>query len=293
MRKKSNRIFILMFLLLIIPLLPFASAQNQTAIDNGYSCLTTQVNSQISSLTTEQLSFSLLALSYNSSMSSLLRSELLKKNQSNCWPSGSCNLRDTALAVLALKNINEDTTAFTNWLSSQNSTPSELTWFLEIDPTNTTASCTVSYDSSSYPVSVNSDKTLSGGAGSCLPLDSAGYWLQIASSCQDKEFSITCSNSGFLTTLLYQKDSTIYVSDKTTSVSLGGTTKEKINILCFSQGGACDYEGSSWVAYALKKTGKSIDLFTPYLIAFLSDNQEILPEAFLYLLLGKTDYKTT
>ena len=192
---------------------------------------------------------------------------------------------------IALKNINEGTTAFTNWLSSQNSTPSDLTWYLEIDPTNTTASCTVSYDSSSYPVSVRSDKTLSGGAGSCLSLDSAGYWLQISPSCQNREFSISC-NSGFLTTLLYKKDSTYYVSDKTTSVSLGGTTKEKISILCFAQGGVCNYEGSAWAAYALKKAGKSIDLFTPYLIAFSSDNQEILPEAFLYLLLGKTDYKT-
>src|SRR3989344_2672147 len=43
---------------------------------------------------------------------------------------------------------------------------------------------------------------------------------------------------------------------------------------------------------SLQLCGKCIDLFTPYLIAFSSDNQEILPEAFLYLLLGKTDYKT-
>ncbi|MBI2047435.1 hypothetical protein HYT26_04725 [Candidatus Pacearchaeota archaeon] len=291
MRKKSAYILTLMFLLLIIPIMPFAFAQNQTAIDKGYSCLTSEANSRIATFTSEEISFSLLALSYNSSMSSLLRGELLKKNQSNCWPAGNCRLRDTALAAIALKNINEDTATFTNWLSSQNSTPSDLIWYLQIDPNNAT-DCTLTYDGSSYSTSVRDDKTLSSGAGSCLPLDSAGYWLQIASSCQNKEFSISCK-SDFKTTLLYKKDSTIYVSDKTSSAPKEGTTKEKISILCFAQGGVCNYEGSAWAAYALKKAGQNIDVFTPYLIAFSSDNQEIIPEAFLYLLLGKTDYKTS
>lgn len=289
-KKRVKSIYISVLMLLLI--LPFAFAQNQTAIDKGYSCLTTEVNSRVSTLTSEELSFSLLALAYNASMSSLTRDNLLVKGQGNtCWPSAGCRLRDTALAVIALKNINEDVTNSTNWLSSQNSTPSNLIWYLQIDPNNAT-DCTLTYDGSSYATSVKDDKKLSSGAGSCLPLDSSGYWLQIAASCQNKEFSVSCK-SDFKTTLLYQKDSTIYVSDKTSSAPKEGTTKEKISILCFSEAGACNYEGSAWAAYALKKAGRNIDAFTPYLIAFSSDNQEILPEAFLYLLLGRTDYKTS
>ena len=291
-RSKKSEKQVCIILILAFLFISVVSAQNQTAIDKGYACLTTEVNSRISTITPEELSFSLLALSYNFSMLPLVRDELIARGQANeCWPSGSCSLRNTALAVLALDNAGEDTTAAANWLSAANATPSGLEWFLQVDPDNATT-CTLTYDGTPYSISVRDDKTLSGGAGSCLPLDPAGYWLQISSACQNREFSISCGYD-FRTTLLYKLDSTIYVSDTTHSAPNGGTTQEKISILCFAESGACNYEGSAWAAYALQKTGRDTSAFIPYIIAFADSNRQYFPEAFLYLLTAKSDYRTS
>jgi hypothetical protein len=177
------------------------------------------------------------------------------------------------------------------WLLSQNRSSTGLNWFLEIESPSATE-CSVSY-SGTNNVKFDEDKKitfLSGG--SCLKLAQGGYWLEVSSECYDEEFTISCDQS-FLTTLLYQKQGTgtIFVSESTNSASADGTTKEKVNSFCFAQGGSCNYEATLWASLVLSFLKEDVSFYLPYLIALKEDNENLLPEAFLYYLTTGADFK--
>ena len=133
--------------------------------------------------------------------------------------------------------------------------------------------------------------TLEGDPGSCLEIIPSGYWLKINPSCYTKQFQISCKED-FITTLLYGKPNsdTIYVSSATHSAASLGSTTEEINSRCFrSSGSGCDYEGSLWTTLALQKVGRSTTSFVPYLVALSSENQQVLPSAFIYTITAADD----
>ncbi|MEK6883546.1 MAG: hypothetical protein AABY22_28215, partial [Nanoarchaeota archaeon] len=190
-------------LFLIVFLISFISAQeNNTAdekIDKAYQCLEDKVKDKCSSLTLEEQIFTVLSIGKCSE-------ELISnsKNNGECWPKSSCNVKSTAQAVLALDEAGKDTGKAEQWLFSQNRTPADLIWYLEIEVPDSASSCKISYSDRDYIIQINEDKTLSSGAGSCLDLAAGNYWLKVAPSCYSREFTISC-DKGFLTTLLYQK----------------------------------------------------------------------------------------
>lgn len=271
---------------------------NSDKIDKAYSCLSDRVEKkdECKGLPAEDQAFSLLALAYDSSKRSECKSGLLanKDKDNYCWPSGKCRLKDTALSILALDNINHDTKKSENWLLSKNKT-SDLIWYLQITQSSREEAetmCTISYLENSYGITIDKNGKVQGSAGSCLTKVEGDYWLMISSSsrCLNEDFTISC-NKDFKTNLLYRKEGsgTFYVSNKINSASAGGETLEKVNSLCFKYGNLCNYEGSLWAAYALKKTGHDIDTFIPYLIAFADDNLKYFPHTFLYLIGDQTD----
>src|SRR3989338_280127 len=115
MNKKRVLCLILTFLFLI----PFIYAQTNstnstitgTGFEKGYSCLANLIDSKgVGSLTTEELSFSLAALTYDSNKQSSLKNALMALGSNGeCWPSGSCTLKETSMALIALKRANTDT----------------------------------------------------------------------------------------------------------------------------------------------------------------------------------------
>ncbi len=276
MKKKVFAIFIFLLVFSIF----FVSAElNQTAEEKAYSCISEKVDNKCSTLSTEEKLFSLLTLGK-------CKTELLSDALNNqCWPKTGCRIKTTAQSILALSKTGSDISKAESWLSNKNMTSSDLDWFLQVESNNAT-SCKATYSGTSYSFSVDEDKTLSGNAGSCLSIYQ-GYWLKISSSCLNKNFDISCSNS-FLTSLLYKKktSSTIYISDKTDSASGEGKTSAKINSFCLSTGTSCDYEGTLWATYVLKSRGKDISPFIPYLIAMADENAKYIPESFLYSLTG-------
>jgi hypothetical protein len=272
-----------------------ATESNQTTsknkIDAGYQCLVGKVENKCSSLTLEEQIFSLLALSHDRDIKEECAESIIasSSNDGECWPSNNCNIKTTAQAILALSEAGEDTSKAEDWLLSRNSTSSDLTWFLEID-SNSATSCTIEYEGQSYSISIGEDKKISSDAGTCLSRSSGNYWLRVSPNCYEDNFKISC-NQGFLTTLLYQKQgsSQIYVSSDVMSASAEGSVEEKITALCFSSSGSqCDYEGSLWAAYVLDKD-YDISSFRPYITALSEENEQFLPEAFIYALTGNTD----
>jgi hypothetical protein len=174
---------------------------------------------------------------------------------------------------------------------------SDLDWYLEADISkHVSSTCTVKYDSSTRNLLINNDMTLSatdGDLGGCLSI--SGYWMKInpSSSCYSKTYQVSCSED-FVSTILYTKkddSNTVYVSSSTHSAPSSGTTSESINARCFksSSSSNCDYEGSLWASLALQKSGVDVSSFTPYLIALASDNSQLFPYAFIYMVSGGSD----
>jgi len=276
---KKEGIGIILALLVILSSF-IVIAQDDAKVDKAYDCLENKVEGNCDSLTSvEDKAFVAMAIGR-------CVSELLEQGSNEeCWPSSSCRIRDTALSVLALRRNNKNTDAAEDWLIQQTDTPKDLIWFLEID-TNEESQCTISYNEREYDITLKDDKKISGSAGTCLSIDSSGYWLRIDNSCYDKNFTISCDKE-FITTLLYRKStgSTIYVSSKTNSAPSEGRTEEKVNALCFGTG--CEYEGSLWAVLALSETGHDVSSYLPYLIAMADENERYFPSAFLYIV---TDY---
>lgn len=291
MRDMKKRVFVIGLLFAALMFISLVSAQNNESCDenckinNAYSCIEDQIDARsCSSLSVEEQIFSSLSVGQ-------CTSELSDASDDNeCWPDGNCEIKTTAQAIMALDRTGGSTTSAAEWLTEQNQTPSELTWFLQIDSTEKT-SCTIDYSSGSNEINLEEDKTISGiSGGDCLSRTNNDYWLRIASDCYDEEYSISC-DTGFTTNLLYQKanSDTIYVSDETHSASAEGTTSEEIFSSCFTISGSCDYEGTLWSAMALSSLNYEISSYLPYLVAMSDeeDNQQYLPNAFLYALTGE------
>lgn len=274
---------LVLLLVLVVGLHLVSAAVNdteQTKVSKAYSCLKNKTSGNCALLSIQEKTFSVLATGQ-------CRTELTAASDSgNCWPSGNCKVKDTAQAALALKSNPP-----LDWLSTKNQTPSELTWYLEIEAT-AAATCTIEYGSSSYSISIDEDKKIDSDAGSCLLLDSDGYWLRISNSCHNTPFTVSC-NENFLTTTLFRKQDsgTVHISSEASSAAASGSTTEEVSSYCFADSGACNYEGTLWAALALDAAGRNVAPYLPYLITFASDNGRYVPNSFLYHLTANEDYR--
>jgi len=264
-----------------------STATADVKVQKAYDCLRNKVTAKnkCADLTVEEQAFSLLALKYDADSQRNCKLALKNSGKENlCWPSSGCRIRDTALAVLALKMSNSDTKLAEDYLILKNGTPTDLIWYLQID-TVEQARCKIIYDGNEKTITVGSDKKLSSDAGGCLTRNSDGFWLQISSSCYDKKFIVECDKQ-FVTNLLYkrQNSQTIFVSSKTSQASANAQTEETVNVKCLKDGNTCDYEGTLWAALALYKSGRDISVLMPYITATAGDNEKYFPSSILYVM---------
>jgi len=290
-KKRILGILIIFLILISFSLLQaqISPEEEEEKIDNAYSCLADKVEGECSSLSPEEKIFSLLAINQ-------CRAEVINdSSDEECWPAGSCRLKTTAQAVLALNSAGINTDDAQQWLLSQNKIPSELTWYLQIE-SNDQTTCTIEHTGFSGTINIMEDKKISGDAGQCLSLAQSNYWLEISTSpfCYNQEFSISCDKD-FFTTLLFRKQDSpiIHVSQEISSAAAGGTTIEKVESFCFREGGIgnpCNYEGSLWAALVLNSLEKDMSSYLPYLITLAEDNQRFLPDAFLFLITNDPEY---
>ncbi len=257
------------------------SNDEESKVNQAYTCLEERVKDKCSKLSSEERIFSLLAIQK-------CKDEVIADSKNNqCWPKSNCKIKTTAQAILALKEVNVDTSEAKEWLLSQNMISLEIDWYLEIESPESTT-CTITYSGTSHSIVIGADKKLSSGAGSCLSLIEGAWWLRISPSCYSKEFEISCDKQ-FLTTLLFKKktSSTIHVSEKINSASAEGKTTEKVDSSCFAQGGSCNYEGSLWATLILDYLGEDTSSYLPYLVTMADENLKHIPDAFLYILTGE------
>ena len=283
--KRRVMLFSLFFVFLIFFMSGISAELNSTQITKGYSCIQNKTSDCSSAL--DDNIFTLLSIK-------TCKNEVLQASSNgDCWPSGSCSVKQTAQGLLALKESGSDTTKPKSWLLSHTKAPTNIKWFLQIESPEATR-CTIKYrvesgDLRTHSIVINESKKIDTSSSSCLQLAQDNYWLEIIPQCQKYEFEISCDKE-FVTSKLFKEtsSSTIQILDEIKPASSGGTTTEKVNSLCFAEGTSCNYEGTLWASYVLNAMGEEISPYIPYLVVMADDNPRTLPQSFLYMLLGET-----
>lgn len=267
------------------------TTQDLSKIEEAFECLEEEVG-DCEDLTIQEKA--LVILASPDDVTARCVSELKDaKNTASCWGDNGCNVKDTALAVLALDHAGENTATSEEWLIKQNKTATDVLWYLEQDSSEATQ-CKISYSGNDYIVNIAENKKIDSSAGPCLNLAISNFWLRVSSDCYDTEFQISCDKS-FISTLIYGQHSSsegatvFYPLSDTASASASGTIELKIKSKCFGDN-TCNYEGSAWATLALLQTGHNIENYLPYLIAAADSNERYLPNAFIYAITEDTGY---
>jgi hypothetical protein len=258
--------------------------QDPDKIIKGFECLEQKVGT-CSTLSVQEMAFTVLATPKDSTFDNCVTALKNKMNNKYNWG----NVRDTALAILALDHAGEDTKNSEGWLLNQTRFPTDLVWYIEQD-SNTAVQCRIGYGANDYTINIDDDKKIDKNAGTCLTRAQSNFWLKIESTCYDKEFMVECDKD-FIATLLYKnKDTpTVYVLEGTESSPAFGSIKLNVNSRCFGSG-SCDYEATLWSTIVLLKKGYDVERFIPYLIAMSQTNERYLPDAFIYMATNYEDY---
>ncbi len=261
--------------------------------EKSFNCLSNALKSDCSGATTiEELSLAILA---STDVSDKCLTKLLDKKQSkNCWGTSSCTVKETALAVLALNHAGQNTELAEEWILSKNMTSSDLIWYLQQD-SKEKAECKFTYNSSGKNTEANvqvyDNKKISGSAGPCLSLAQGSFWLQVAPSCYNSDFRVTCDKD-FIATLLYQQKNsqTLYILSDTVSAPKFETITLSPKSFCFGDSTSCSYSATVWASLALLRTGHDVESFVPYIIAMEETNKPLLPKAFSYIVTEENEY---
>jgi hypothetical protein len=283
MKKNKEILFIFIISLILFNIFFIKSLETNTSDQKAISCLKSKVSGKCNNINTEEKIFSLLSVGE-------CKSELKADSVSgNCWPGASCNVKTTAKAIIALKNSGENTLNAENWINERKIPFESLDWYLQIN-TDNKSNCTVEYNNQKYSFKVLEDQSISSlGLGSCLFV-SDSYWLKISSSClKDNEFIVSCDKP-FSTSLIFKKKNSDYFFILL-NIHYGqseGYTKEKPLAYCIREEGtsSCNYESTLWTALAMNFVGKNISDYLAYLISMADQNNNYLPESFLYTLTG-------
>ena len=265
--KKIGVYAILFLLLLSIAQLSIAEDATSTdgdsysdKIENGFTCLEEKAI-DCSTLTTQDIALTILATPDNIFDSCV--TELESKKTLNHWGS----VRNTAIAILALKHAGKDTKLSEDWLLEQERIPTELIWYIQQDSDIETR-CNIIYDSRDHRITIGENKKIDSNAGPCLDLARDDFWLKIDSDCYDEEFSIECDQD-FIANLLYKDkhSPTLYILEGTGSASASSSIELKIKSKCFGSN-SCDYEATAWATLALSKTGHNVEEFIYMLTSY-------------------------
>jgi len=285
---------VLLVLLLVFSLVPLAFAEDDSStttaseqysldIEKGYDCLE-EIATNCSGLTTQEIAYTILATPDNifDKCVQVLEDQMEDDN----WG----NVRDTALAILALDHAGKDTEAAELWLLNQSQIPTELIWYLQQN-SDEAVECYISYPSSTdNTITIGTDKKIDNDAGPCLTRAYSNFWLEVNPTCYDEEFIIECDKD-FIATLLYKnKNSPMVHPIKGTqeAPALTGSIKLKVKSKCFGTT-SCEYEDTAWATKALLEKGYKVEEFIPYVIAMAESNQQYLPDSFVYMITSYED----
>ena len=205
-----------------------------------------------------------------------------EEDSDNCWPDGSCKVKDTAFAVYALYLNGDNTTDGKEWLSDAKTVFSDSgDWYLQV-ATSDSGVCNIKYEKNDKTTEKTIDIT-DGRFPSC----SNSSWLDL-DSCLDSDlssilytmFDIDCTElSGAILSLIYKEGNSIYLVD-----TLDSNMGELVyNNGCYgtTKGSACDIETTIYTDWILDMITGDIDVPLYSKINYEEDNP--IHNSLLYL----------
>ncbi|MFH1972179.1 MAG: hypothetical protein ABIJ18_01740 [archaeon] len=289
----KGKILITSLVILIISL-SFVAAE--FSAQAGYDWLTAQRSSGgfDSTTSTAYTIMALDAAGYDTS--SYEDSLYLQMSDSYCFPESSCTTKDTAMAVIALNEIQDDAyfDLIESWYTdSLQGASFSGDWLLEI-ATSASGTCTLEYEinnvSTEKEIEVSEGSFPSCGGSTFLNLDdciqtnliSNNPGMLLGADCGDLEGDV-------IMTILYRSATTYYLLANENSKVAEFT----INNGCFASGssGSCSKESSLYSSWALNEIGSSTNS-----LIYLKDNYEessTLDNVVLYFITKDQTYLDT
>jgi len=298
---KEKRVVAVLLVVVFLFSIIMVIAQEDDAgdkVEKAYSCLGEKLGDNCGDTSnTEQAAWNLFAMAWNSSYNGDCKDSLIEKKKENCWgktDTSNCNLKATAIAILALNYLGVDTEESVDWLISKRKLSRDLEWYLEIDANNETRCEISSGGRSATTITILENKQITGPTPSGLAKAYNDYWFRITNI--ERNFTISC-NENFITTLFYKRPggNVFYIPGETHAAPAGDTTEEEVTSYCFALSSRCDYEGSLWAALAIQNSHEDPSPYLPYLTTLSeeSSNRRYFPSTFLYLLTASDDYYST
>lgn len=240
-------------------------------------------------------SLAILALDSSNAVTSTYTSWLdLQMDPTNyCFPAGACKTQDTAMALIALLAVQEDSykTEISDWLvSAQREADVSGDWLLEVT-TDATGICTLSYTlgENTYDVEVAVDQGVFTDCGSFTfyDLNDCLGGAVIASN-PSTEFTLDCATleDTAIMTHLYKSSNDYYLLDS----EEGDLFTFKVNNGCFGRasGDACNVEASLYSSWALEEAGSDVGNLIYLRDKYQSSN--VLDNAILYFITKDNSY---
>ena len=272
---------IYIFITFIVALTAFAYSK-----DKGLEWLNGNVdwtNGQI-----EDNSFALLALkSNNYNVGNGYNIMLQRKDVNNCYPTGNCNVKDTALAALALKQFNYDIKPLLTWLDSSLTRASVTNWYIQIK-TDKSGNCTISYDTNQVKKAfVNGTQKIKIG-------NKQVDWINVENDLQAtldqpiEQVKVDCAqvnDPNIVISLLRIVQGVDFYIIQESQASISNLV---INNACYPTypGGQCNEDASFYAAYSLKKLNEEVKV-APYLLDKVDNNLE---NAMIYIITNDQKY---
>lgn len=297
MRYGKVRLLII-FLVLLTSFIYFSlniqaqNLQNQESIERAYEWLSEKVRGGWGNV--EENAFAILALkTFNLTLAEEGVEELISKGTGECWPSGveGCNIRDTALATIALFSMGRDISRPTEWLLNQRKLFLKGgEWFLQLELSGG-GECRIEYKTAEERrdiVSVSEDrKIFLETASECFQiLRGKDWWLNIKKDdgCLRASYYVSCNanQNNWVANILFVSNS-VFVPFP----SISSANWLQITSKCFGQN-ECDYDASAWASYAL-----AIQNIDPETKAFLESKADLnapISYALLYLITGNAEF---
>ncbi len=281
---KLRFLFAILLIISLVSAEEFIDSSTTSSGDDAYSWLSNTTNSVNWDLpSTKELAFSILALNNrNYDVSKGVEKLLSQEDVKNCWPSPTCNIIDTSLAVLALEKTGNSASSVLDWLETTEK-PASVggTWYLQF-VSSKSGSCNIICADEDTQTSVNVDDLV----------DVDGLCGSIVNK-KSIKFDVDCTDVGGVTdiSLIYR----IEYTDKVETYLIQDFNYDMATItvdnVCMpkQKGMDCDLESTLYSTWVLKEINKEDSIHTiPYLVKNIDDDP--LHRGLLYLITGDEPY---
>ncbi len=218
-----------------------------------------------------------------------------RKDPESCFPVGSCNIKETAMAYWALSEYGEDTAGIEDYIRNELDVGLADNWWLEIITTAQDQYCTIGYPKDGVQeqvdVLVNEGTFPECNAGQPESFFDLNECIEnnLVNSNPSLELTIDCSaiGQGTIISIVYNTGSSFYLTEQATTAKY----QTQVQNSCHSKSGNCDKDTSLWANWVLNSRNSDID--TGLYLLTLHDSLKPIDTSLVYLTTSDANRKDT